>query len=120
MTSTPCSASCRTRPCGSRVGSRCQRSTLPLLHPPCTTLGGRRPDLLALALGYESQEKKVRQTIIEQFPALSIGTAFSRDTSDVRTDLMNKLGYSDMVRGDYLAAAESPCRRCIAIPATRR
>src|SRR6202008_3933280 len=34
---------------------------------------GRPPDLLALAVGYEAEEQKLRQAIIEQFPKLNIG-----------------------------------------------
>lgn len=55
------------------------------LAPALLDLASRRPDLLALRLGYESQEQKVRQAIIEQFPKLSIGSNFARDTSDIRT-----------------------------------
>lgn len=48
-------------------------------------LPDRRPDLIALRLGYRSQEEKVRGAVLAQFPALSIGPAYSRDTSGVRT-----------------------------------
>lgn len=48
-------------------------------------LPNRRPDLIALQLGYRSQEEKVRGAVLAQFPALSIGPAYSRDTSDVKT-----------------------------------
>jgi outer membrane protein TolC len=48
-------------------------------------LARRRPDLLALAFGYEAQEQKVRQAIIEQFPGLSIGTNRASDTTAVHT-----------------------------------
>jgi outer membrane protein TolC len=49
------------------------------------TLVDRRPDLVALQLGYESQEEKVRGAILAQFPTLSIGFTGGRDTSDVKT-----------------------------------
>lgn len=49
------------------------------------TLARRRPDLLALRAGYESQEARVRQAILAQFPSVSIGFTRARDTSDVHT-----------------------------------
>ena len=48
-------------------------------------LAGRRPDLLALAAGYEAEEQKLRQTIIEQFPKLTIGPNYTNDTTPVYT-----------------------------------
>lgn len=42
-----------------------------------------RPDLLALRAGYASQEATVRQAILEQFPAITIGGEHSRDNSNV-------------------------------------
>jgi outer membrane protein TolC len=48
-------------------------------------LAGRRPDLLALAAGYEAEEQKLRQAIIEQFPKLSIGPNYTNDTTPVYT-----------------------------------
>lgn len=55
------------------------------LEPLLMDLAARRPDLLALRAGYDAQEEKVRRAIIEQFPKLSVGSNFARDTSDVRT-----------------------------------
>jgi outer membrane protein TolC len=49
------------------------------------TLGDRRPDLIALQLGYRSEEEKLRAAILAQFPALVIGLAGGRDTTDVRS-----------------------------------
>ncbi len=46
----------------------------------------RRPDLLALKAGYDSQEAKVRQAILAQFPSLTISARRARDTSEVYTD----------------------------------
>jgi outer membrane protein TolC len=43
----------------------------------------RRPDLLALQAGYSSQEEKVRRAILGQFPSLSLGPSWGRDTGDV-------------------------------------
>ena len=45
----------------------------------------RRPDLIALQAGYESQEEQVRQAVLAQFPALNIGLTRARDTSDINT-----------------------------------
>jgi cobalt-zinc-cadmium efflux system outer membrane protein len=43
----------------------------------------RRPDLLALQAGYQSQEARVRSAVLSQFPSLSIGINQGRDTGDV-------------------------------------
>jgi outer membrane protein TolC len=48
-------------------------------------LARRRPDLLALAAGYESEEQKLRQAIIEQFPKLNIAPNYTNDTTPVYT-----------------------------------
>lgn len=48
-------------------------------------IGERRPDLLALQAGYESQEQRFRQAVLAQFPALNIGLTRARDTSDLYT-----------------------------------
>jgi outer membrane protein, heavy metal efflux system len=45
----------------------------------------RRPDLMALAAGYQSQEQKLRQAVLAQFPDLTIGVTSARDTSNVST-----------------------------------
>jgi outer membrane protein TolC len=45
----------------------------------------RRPDLVALQLGYHSQEAKVRAAILGQFPALVFGGSYNVDTSHVRS-----------------------------------
>lgn len=47
------------------------------------TLPDRRPDLLALRLGYAAQEEVVRQAILSQFPDLVLGGAASSDNSRV-------------------------------------
>jgi outer membrane protein TolC len=49
------------------------------------TLGDRRPDLIALQLGYRSEEERVHAAILAQFPALVFGGAGGRDTTDVRS-----------------------------------
>jgi outer membrane protein TolC len=48
-------------------------------------LAQRRPDLLALAAGYEAEEQKLRQAIIEQFPKLNIAPNYTNDTTPVYT-----------------------------------
>jgi outer membrane protein TolC len=49
------------------------------------SLPDRRPDLVALQLGYGAQEEKVRGAILAQFPIFSLGVAGGRDSSDIRT-----------------------------------
>jgi len=44
-----------------------------------------RPDLIALRAGYESQEQKVRQSVLAQFPAMTVGGNYGRDTGNVKT-----------------------------------
>lgn len=45
------------------------------------SIGERRPDLLALQAGYESQEQRFRQSVLAQFPVLNVGLTRTRDTS---------------------------------------
>ena len=47
------------------------------------TLPERRPDLLALRLGYRAQDARVRAAILGQFPRLTIGFTSGSDTSGV-------------------------------------
>ncbi|WCT72209.1 TolC family protein [Sphingomonas naphthae] len=47
------------------------------------TLADRRPDLLALQLGYQAQEEAVRQAILMQFPDLVLGGSVASDNSKV-------------------------------------
>lgn len=49
------------------------------------TLAARRPDLLALKAGYESEDAHLRQAIIAQFPAPVVGLTRSRDNTDVHS-----------------------------------
>lgn len=49
-------------------------------------LSTRRPDLLALQAGYQSQEAKLRAAVRAQFPALTIGFNTARDTSAIYTN----------------------------------
>ena len=59
--------------------------TLSGLHARLSDVSRRRPDLLALRAGYQSQEAKVRAAILSQFPSVSIGISRARDTSSVDT-----------------------------------
>lgn len=49
------------------------------------TLPVRRPDLVALRLGYQAQEERVRAAILGQFPSLSFGGRWASDTGGVRS-----------------------------------
>jgi cobalt-zinc-cadmium efflux system outer membrane protein len=53
--------------------------------PAIEELARSRPDLVALQLGYNSQEATVRKAVLAQFPSLSIGFNRARDTGDVHT-----------------------------------
>ena len=44
-----------------------------------------RPDLRALQLGYQSQEQTLRQSVLAQFPSLSLGVSRASDTTNVHT-----------------------------------
>ena len=48
-----------------------------------STLADRRPDLIAFQYGYRSEDAKVRQAILSQFPNLSIGIIGGSDTSNI-------------------------------------
>jgi len=48
------------------------------------TIQRRRPDLVALQLGYQAQEATLRAAVLAQFPTLSIGYSASQDNSRVR------------------------------------
>lgn len=45
----------------------------------------RRPDLVALRLGYRSADESVRAAILGQFPAFVLGGSYGSDTSGVRS-----------------------------------
>jgi outer membrane protein, heavy metal efflux system len=64
----------------------------PSLTPPpadlaalLTHLPDRRPDLVALRLGYDSADEDVRTAIIGQFPAFALGGQWGQDTTNVRS-----------------------------------
>jgi outer membrane protein TolC len=46
-------------------------------------LADRRPDLIALQYGYRSEDAKLRQAILLQFPNLAIGLVGGRDSSSI-------------------------------------
>jgi outer membrane protein TolC len=48
-------------------------------------LGTIRPDLMALQAGYQSQEQKLREAVLSQFPSVGLSISRTRDTSDVHT-----------------------------------
>ena len=63
----------------------------PRLPPPPTRLGpllatlpDRRPDLVALKLGYRSADEGVRTAILGQFPAFALGGIWEDDNGNVR------------------------------------
>ena len=49
------------------------------------TLPQCRPDLIALQLGYQSQEAGLRAAVLGQFPALTLGPNYGNDTSRVES-----------------------------------
>ena len=49
------------------------------------TLPQRRPDLVALQLGYQAQEAGLRAAILAQFPAITLGPNYGNDTSRVQS-----------------------------------
>jgi outer membrane protein TolC len=49
------------------------------------SISRRRPDLVALQLGYRAQEATLRAAVLAQFPPLSIGYDASQDNSRVRS-----------------------------------
>lgn len=69
---------------------------LPLLEPAASagpgeaeiagdlaTLARRRPDLLALQAGYESEDARYRRAIWQQFPSINVGFSKGRDTDAI-------------------------------------
>jgi outer membrane protein TolC len=55
------------------------------LKPLIASLPERRPDLVALRLGYQAQEESVRAAILGQFPPFSFGGRWTADTGGVRS-----------------------------------
>jgi outer membrane protein, heavy metal efflux system len=50
-----------------------------------TNLPDRRPDLVALQLGYHSADEDVRMAVVGQFPAFALGGQWGQDTTNVRS-----------------------------------
>lgn len=48
-------------------------------------LPSRRPDLLALKAGLDSEQARLREAALGRFPPVTVGVLAARDTSDVRT-----------------------------------
>jgi outer membrane protein TolC len=59
--------------------------TLPSLESIINGIEERRLDLLALRMGYESQEARLREAVRAQFPRINLGFARLRDTGNVVT-----------------------------------
>jgi len=59
--------------------------TLPSIKEISRDLEERRLDLLALKMGYQSQEERLRAAIIAQVPKINIGFAHASDTTHVIT-----------------------------------
>src|SRR5665213_793780 len=57
----------------------------PDLEPLIVSLPNRRPDLIALRLGYDAADSDVRAEILGQFPTFSLGGSYGSDTSKVRS-----------------------------------
>lgn len=77
-------------PAGSELPLRAgaEWTALPATVTPATLLQGleqRRLDLVALTLGYESNEAGLRAAVKAQFPKIGLSLAKANDTSDVRT-----------------------------------
>ncbi len=58
-------------------------SNLPSLREIMDGLEGRRLDLLALKMGYESSEASLRAAVRAQFPKINVGFSHARDNTDV-------------------------------------
>ncbi len=49
------------------------------------SLADRRPDLIALRMGYAAQDAKLRSAILSQFPALNVGLVGGSDSTAIKT-----------------------------------
>lgn len=59
-------------------------ATLPELRAAVGDCLARRLDLEALRVGYGAQEAKLRQAVLEQLPAITVGLSTRRDESQIR------------------------------------
>ncbi|HEY2590835.1 MAG TPA: TolC family protein [Steroidobacteraceae bacterium] len=55
------------------------------LEPLIESLPRRRPDLVALQLGYHSADESLRAAILGQFPAFALGPIWEQDTTNIRS-----------------------------------
>jgi outer membrane protein, heavy metal efflux system len=55
----------------------------PQIAPLVASLPTRRPDLIALQLGYRAADQRLREALLGQFPALVFGASGTSDTSGV-------------------------------------
>lgn len=60
-------------------------SGIPPLRDLIEGLADRRLDLMALRIGYQSQEERLRGAILGQFPRITLGGSRARDTGNVVT-----------------------------------
>jgi len=60
-------------------------STIPSSQDLIEGIADRRLDLLALKIGYKSQEERLRAAVLGQFPKLTTGFSQARDTGNVVT-----------------------------------
>jgi cobalt-zinc-cadmium efflux system outer membrane protein len=51
-------------------------------HSALAALAGRRPDLLALQAGYRSEEERLREAILAQFPLIDAGVTRARSSEE--------------------------------------
>jgi outer membrane protein TolC len=59
-------------------------ASLPALRAAVGECLARRLDLEALRAGYDAQEAKLRQAVLEQLPAISVGLSKQRNESEIR------------------------------------
>lgn len=62
-----------------------QRPSPPKIDALIESLPQRRPDLVALQLGYRSSDENVRTAVLGQFPAFILGGSWNSDTSNIRS-----------------------------------
>ena len=62
-----------------------QPAEIPQVKEIMDGIADRRLDLLALKIGYQSQEERVRAAVLGQFPQITTGISLARDTSNVVT-----------------------------------
>lgn len=84
------------------------------LAPLIARLPERRPDLVALRLGYRSADQNVRTAIIDQFPAMLLGGQWDQDNTNTRnTGPTISLGLPIFDRNQGAIAAARATRRLL-------